>query len=1556
MTSSSSPVTVSSTSKSTSITTTQTTTSLSAKPTTTTANSTTTSVTATSTTTTVPTTAGTPAAVLFGYGPNFGDTTYVQRRTDFTSPLFQPLMGFPFGNQIRNFIYYTDNGQIVFPSSRNNIFSYTNPPDNGFSGSCSLSSIAVFWNDADFSKNVGTTYYQVYTGTSNNDPVVTRAQDLITKYMKSNYTAQWTLKITWENAPAYPAKGNDSKTNTYQALLTTDGSRSYVLMLYKDGSMNWDVTHPNPLMGFCSDGTDQFFWNDNMALNKYRPDNFVGSNSDLRGLWIYSLNSTILDNSRMNCLNWYNAQPDPSTWNANLLSCPCLYTQGLSDLRYRVTKAGQSTIISLLRSTSPNSYNAGVRCVYYRKKQFLEGFQERTWQFASSKSDSELAAYDLCCNQVENPQFCSMYKQMRPPISCRTYRPLLPAWMFGDPHITTLDGLGYTFNGLGDYILITASGLTTSFILQGRTVQTGVAQATNFNAFAAQYTFSTGNVTVEWYLENDGNISTLLNGQNVTFSYSADMDSLINNSNSAVFLLKNGSISATFGGILTVTVSEYAGMLSAVSSLPEQFYNNTKGLLGTWNNDQSDDFLMPNGTTIPSTSSEEAIYSYGLLWEVGGNNLFTFLQTTQTSTFKPVFLSTLSSLDPAKYVQLQTLCGNNSECIFDGMSTNNTALALATLNVVTTLQVTNTTLNAIPPYITAGNTSVQTFMNSSVTLQYTSNGTGVTFSADPGTNLDITVSGNGSLTWTPTSTTGFSFNLVATDSKNLSSTLQISFVVCNCVLSSECDYNSTTLIQNSSLATAACICTNNYTGDLCQYSPNLCFQDCFPGVSCDNTTGCGACPTGYSGNGLHCADIDECTTSNPCSLNALCTNTVGSYNCTCNSGFDGNGTYCADINECHTSGICPANAACSNTIGSYNCSCNAGFQGNGTSCVEIDECQINGTCSSHATCNNTIGSYICTCISGFTGNGTYCADINECQTSGICSPYATCTNTDGSYTCSCNAGLIGNGTYCADINECQTSGICSPNAACSNTIGSYTCTCNAGFQGNGTYCGDINECLINGTCSPYANCSNTIGNYSCTCNTGFTGNGTWCTDINECQNNTMCSPNATCSNTLGSYKCVCNTGFTGNGTSCFDIDECQINGTCSSHATCSNTIGSYICTCISGFTGNGTYCADINECQTSGICSPYATCTNTDGSYTCSCNAGLIGNGKVCSCSDCDLNYCSNGGTCQKSPPSCNPQCLCPPAYKDAKCVISGNNFQAALRADTPKRSMYFNFTSSGTFNSTDARSKVVDILTYAPINVVYLLFNNGSSDMGDLQAKTSVYFANFTAQFTYEANTTMITFLNDQLLSYITKNLSISTRAAADLRISNVASGQFLTKDQLLAYAACNVTGYTMNPNTLQCVSLCESYCSNDGVCSQIGYNVTCTCKPFSMYVTSGDRCDTLSMNLNAFFGILFGALAFLLLLILGVGLGIYYYRKKRKQNLYEDTDELYQTKFSWKSSGLPSFGKLRNKNFEEADTTPQLVEWKPHLERINTLAEVKIKRPDVKPESDTAKTNDYE
>ncbi|NXV16075.1 NID2 protein, partial [Cepphus grylle] len=51
------------------------------------------------------------------------------------------------------------------------------------------------------------------------------------------------------------------------------------------------------------------------------------------------------------------------------------------------------------------------------------------------------------------------------------------------------------------------------------------------------------------------------------------------------------------------------------------------------------------------------------------------------------------------------------------------------------------------------------------------------------------------------------------------------------------------------------------------------------------------CLPGYSGDGIHCADVDECA-ENPCHPAATCYNTPGSFSCRCQPGYEGDGFQC----------------------------------------------------------------------------------------------------------------------------------------------------------------------------------------------------------------------------------------------------------------------------------------------------------------------------------------------------------------------------------------------------------------------------------------------------------------------------------------------------------------------------------------------------------------------------------------------------------------------------------------------------------------------------------------
>ena len=443
------------------------------------------------------------------------------------------------------------------------------------------------------------------------------------------------------------------------------------------------------------------------------------------------------------------------------------------------------------------------------------------------------------------------------------------------------------------------------------------------------------------------------------------------------------------------------------------------------------------------------------------------------------------------------------------------------------------------------------------------------------------------------------------------------------------------------------------------------------------TCSCNAGWTVTADFGRTCEDENECENgNNDCDLdNGICTNSVGSFVCSCNDGYsmDDNGI-CQDLNECDlsTDNCDDLNGICDNKPGSWACSCAIGWQSQngtaeGTVCEDINECDGSNMCHAEASCSNNDGSYICECNTGFEDldttaanetstyfTGSNCVNIDECtRETDECDVNAVCADTSGSYTCTCSDAWRNTddaGRTCLDFDECSSpsENECDLNASCTNNDGSYTCECNDGYETavnatEGTNCIDIDECAREtDNCSDFASCENRVPGFQCFCNAGYRvtdDNGVTCTNEDECQNifadNECHTELATCNDTEGTYTCTCATGYQGNGfgtEGCQDIDECNTGDhTCDVNAACTNSIGSFTCECNTGWVSSanstepGFECVDIDECfEEIDNCDIHATCTDTDGSYTCECNAGYVNvvNGTA------HVNDCINQNEC----------------------------------------------------------------------------------------------------------------------------------------------------------------------------------------------------------------------------------------------------------------------------------------------------------------------------------------
>ncbi|XP_070243779.1 latent-transforming growth factor beta-binding protein 4 isoform X1 [Bos mutus] len=364
--------------------------------------------------------------------------------------------------------------------------------------------------------------------------------------------------------------------------------------------------------------------------------------------------------------------------------------------------------------------------------------------------------------------------------------------------------------------------------------------------------------------------------------------------------------------------------------------------------------------------------------------------------------------------------------------------------------------------------------------------------------------------------------------------------------------------------------------DECARSPPPCAYG-----RCENTEGgfqC-VCPTGFQPNaaGSECEDVDECENHLACP-GQECVNSPGSFQCrACPAGHHLHHGRCTDVDECSSGASCGPHGHCTNTEGSFHCSCEPGYRapvGRPGPCADVNECLEGDFCFPHGECLNTDGSFACTCAPGYRPGprGASCLDVDECSEEDLCQS-GICTNTDGSFECICPPGHRAGPDLasCLDIDECRERGpaLCG-SQRCENSPGSYRCVrdCDPGYHAGpeGT-CDDIDECQEYGPAICGAQrCENTPGSYRCTpaCDPGYQPTpGGGCQDVDECRNRSFCGAHAVCQNLPGSFQCLCDQGYEGarDGRHCVDVNECEtLQGVCGA-ALCENVEGSFLCVC-----------------------------------------------------------------------------------------------------------------------------------------------------------------------------------------------------------------------------------------------------------------------------------------------------------------------------------------------------------------------------------------------------------
>lgn len=211
---------------------------------------------------------------------------------------------------------------------------------------------------------------------------------------------------------------------------------------------------------------------------------------------------------------------------------------------------------------------------------------------------------------------------------------------WNDPHLETLDGLGYDFQAVGEFTLLKST--TDDFEIQTRQQPWGNTTSVSINTA----------------------IAIKLGDQRITFYANQAQPLLVNGT---AVNLPNGTLYAVGQNLITregdrysvitanndfIRINNRGDFLNINLGLADNRQGKVVGLLGNYNNTQNDEFALRDGTAIGGTISNEQLYGdYANSWRVTQEtSLFDYASGQNTNTFTdltfPKNIITAATLTP----------------------------------------------------------------------------------------------------------------------------------------------------------------------------------------------------------------------------------------------------------------------------------------------------------------------------------------------------------------------------------------------------------------------------------------------------------------------------------------------------------------------------------------------------------------------------------------------------------------------------------------------------------------------------------------------------------------------------------------------------------------------------------------------------------------------------------------------------------------------------------------------------------------------------------------------
>ncbi|XP_013415295.1 mucin-like protein [Lingula anatina] len=563
------------------------------------------------------------------------------------------------------------------------------------------------------------------------------------------------MVVTWTNLPPYVSdcyrwrwyyyyyyryrsycgstRVQNMPVNNFQAVLMTDGQFAFVKFIYPD--INWfyedytkaifekfvssSIRYGMPVAGYSAgDGSDDrqnTYYNMQTTGKSVMADlDTVVGNTGEAGIWMFRLEENSGQGTApLQCYQWAKkeyAHYSEKLSMVNLEPCPCSMNQAWRDLWFRFKLSIQDyTRDKICFRTAFRINNLRRRCCYSYWWQsygsLLVGSPNGGHVVDDTRPNSEEYGYQKCC--IESSNMCQLFYVLLPSSDCEGYNP--PRWRTnrGDPHLVTLDGLNYTFNGLGEFTLLDVD--SGEMQVQARTRKVSdTSKATVFSSVAIQLVnHSLTQVNLKNGTEEELEVfinCTMIdigNFTNDTSTHSLLSDTVL------LSRPENNSFQVTYENGITVSTKALKGALSISFAVPVTFENRTQGLMGVFNNDKSDDLTPSNGAPIPETSSEGDIYhQFGMTWMVTNETTIFCYQAGESyeiynfPDFTPMFTDNITFANATLQAAAEALCGSDMSCLFDTAQTGDLSFGEATLSEKIASDRATSDLDNFPPKIT----------------------------------------------------------------------------------------------------------------------------------------------------------------------------------------------------------------------------------------------------------------------------------------------------------------------------------------------------------------------------------------------------------------------------------------------------------------------------------------------------------------------------------------------------------------------------------------------------------------------------------------------------------------------------------------------------------------------------------------------------------------------------------------------------------------------------------------------------------------------------------------